>query len=103
MSHILKLLLNIVVQRIENKAYLSIKNKQFGFMPDRGTRSAILYLRVIAERLLNHQQLLICFIDFVKAFDKVRHYEMLDALDGTRVDDKGLCLLQNIYWSKRLL
>ena len=60
--------------------------------------SAILCLRVIAERVLNHQQkLFICFIDFVKAFDKIRHYEMLDALDGTGVHDKDLRLLQNIY------
>ena len=86
MSHFLKLLLNIVVQRIEKKARLSIKKEQFGFMPDRGTRNIILCLRVIAERLLKQQKkLFMCFIDFVKAFDKVRHYEMLGALDGTGV------------------
>ena len=67
-------------------------------MPDRGTRNAILCLRVITERLLNQQQkLFICFIDFVKAFDKVGRYEMLDPLDGTGVDDKDLRLFQNIY------
>ena len=56
MSHFLKLLLNIVVQRIEKKARLSIKKEQFGFMPDRGTRNIILCLRVIAERLLKQQK-----------------------------------------------
>ena len=71
-------------------------------MPNRATRNAILRLRVIAERLLNHQQkLLIRFIDFANAFDKVWHHEMLDALDGTGVDDEDLRLLQNIYWKQK--
>ena len=91
----LKLLLNLVVQRIEKNAQQAIKKEQFGFMPDRGTRNAILRLRVIAERLSNHQQkLFICFIDFVKDFDKV-------LLDGTGVDDKDLRVLQNIYWKQK--
>ena len=34
---------------------------------------------------------------FCEGFDKVPHYEMLDALDGTGVDDKDLHLLQNIF------
>ena len=100
MSHALKLLLRIMVQRIEKKAYFLISKEQFGFMPDRGTRNAILCLRVIAERLLNHQQkLFVCFIDFVKAFDKVRHNEVLEALDEAGIDDKDL--LQNIYWNQK--
>ena len=102
MSHILKLLLNLVLQRIAKKAHLPIRNEQFGFMPDTRTRNAILRLRVIAGRLLNHQQkIFICFIDFVEAFDKVWHYEMLDALDGTGVDDKDIGLLQNICWKQK--
>ena len=101
-SHVLKLLLRIMVQRIEKKAHFLISKEQFGFKPDRGTRNAILCLRVIAERLLNHQQkLFVCFIDFVKAFDKVRHNEVLEALDEAGIDDKDHRLLQNIYWKQK--
>ena len=102
MSHALKLLLRIMVQKIEKKAHFLISKEQLGFMPDRGTRNAILCLRVIAARLLNHQQkLFVCFIDFVKAFDKVRHNEVLEALDEARIDDKYLRLLQNIYCNQK--
>ena len=98
MSQALKLLLRIMVQRIEKKAHFLISKEQSRFMPDRGTRNAILCLRVIAERLLNHQQILfVCFIDFVKAFNKVRHNEVLEAV----IDDKDLRLLQNIYWNQK--
>ena len=59
MSHALNLLLRIMVQRIEKNAHFLISKEQFGSMPDRGTRNAILCLRVIAEKLLNHQQKLL--------------------------------------------
>ena len=35
MSHALKLLLRIMVQRIEKKAHFRISREQFGFMPDK--------------------------------------------------------------------
>ena len=102
MSHVLKLLLRIMVQRIEKKAHFLFNKEQFGFMPDRGTRNSISCLRVIADGLLNHQQkLFVCFIDFVKAFDKVRHKKFIEALDEAGIDDKDHRLLQNIYWKQK--
>ena len=71
-------------------------------MPDKRIRNAILCLQVIAETLLNQQQkLFICFIDFVKALDKVRHYELLDALNGTDVDDKDSVFFKISIGSKK--
>ena len=102
MSHALKLQLRIMVQRIDKKATFLISKEQFGCMPDRCTRNAILCLTVIAERLLKHQQkLFVSFIDFLKAFDKVRHNEVLEAPDEAGIDDKDLRLLQNVYWNQK--
>ena len=43
-------------------------------MDDRGTRNAIFVLRLMAERAIEMQKdLCVCFIDYAKAFDKVRH------------------------------
>ena len=67
-------------------------------MPDRGTRNVILCLRVIAESLL---RTFVCFIDFVKAFGKVPHNEVLKALDEAGIDDKNLRLLQYICWNQK--
>ena len=70
-------------------------------MPDREFRNAILCLQLIAEKGLNQQQkLFIRFIDFVKAFDKVQHSELLDALDGTGIDDNDLRFLLFSYWKQ---
>ena len=55
MSHILKLLLRIVLQRIRQKILPEIPQNQFGFMKDRGASNAIFVLRVLGERAIEHQ------------------------------------------------
>jgi len=40
-------------------------------MPDKGTRNAIFLLRTLSERSIEMQKdLYVCFVDYVKAFDK---------------------------------
>ena len=74
MSHTLKLLLKIVLERCRSKIHPEIAQCQYGFMPDKGTRNAIFTLRMLSERSIQHQQnIYICFIDYKKAFDRVRH------------------------------
>lgn len=50
MSHVLKLLLEIVLQRIRSKISREIPTVQFRFMEDRGTHHAIFVLHIISER-----------------------------------------------------
>ena len=52
----------------------AISEEQFGFAEDKGTRNAIFMLRMIGERYVEMQRdVYICYIDYVKAFDKVQH------------------------------
>ena len=46
MSHITKLLLRIVINRIRGR----MLQEQYGFMPDKGTRNAIFVLKRLVER-----------------------------------------------------
>lgn len=74
MSRTLKLLVKIVLKRLRRKIIPEIPQTQFGFMKDRGTRNAMFVLRMLGERAVEHQQdLYLCFIDYRKVFDKVRH------------------------------
>ena len=71
---------------------------QFGFMRDRGTRNAIFVLRMIGERAIEHQQdLFLCFIDYQKAFDRVRHKELFKMLANIQIDDKDMRIIRTIY------
>ena len=59
-----------------------ISNTQFGYVPDKGTRNAIFTLSMLMERCIEVQKdLYICFIDYSKAFDKVRHNELIKMLE----------------------
>lgn len=85
MSHTLKLLLKIVLQRTRWKILPEILQNQLGFMKDHGTRNAIFVLSMLGERAIEHQQdLYLCFIDYQKTFDKVCHIELFKMLLGSR-------------------
>ena len=50
------------------------RNSMYGFMDDKGTRNAIFVMRLLDARAMETQKdLYICFIDYTKAFDKVRY------------------------------
>ena len=42
----------------------------------------------------------ICFIDYKKAFDRVYHEKLIEALKDLEVDGKDLMLIKNLYWEQ---
>lgn len=101
MSHVTKLLLRICVNRMRKKINFEIAEEQYGFQPDKGTRNAIFVLRVLSERAIEVQSpLFICFVDYKKAFDRVKHKAILQQLESIGIDDKDLRLIQNLYYSQ---
>lgn len=54
MSHLLKIPLKIILQRIRCQPLPEIPQTQCGFMKDRGTRNAIFILRMLEERRIKH-------------------------------------------------
>ena len=101
MSHITKILLKILMARMRNKITPEIAEEQCGFVKDKGTINAmyILYmLRTLTERAIEIQRdLYLCFIDYTKAFDKLRHEEIMSIIDSLNIDGKGLRIVRNIY------
>ena len=76
-SHASKILLRIILERIRAKSETEIAEEQAGFRKGRGTRDQILNIRIIMQKAREHQQTIyMCFVDFKKAFDSVRHKEM---------------------------
>jgi hypothetical protein len=86
---------------MRNKIRPEIDKTQCGFMNDTGTRNAIFILRNICERAIEvNKDLYLCFIDFNKAFDKVRHTKLLNMLQDLDLDGKDIRLVRNLYWDQ---
>ena len=82
--------------RDRSKIRHEISKMQCVFVENCRTRNAVFMLRNIGERAIQMKKdLYICFIDYAKAFDSVKHMERLD------IDGKDLRILQSLYWNQR--
>jgi len=101
MSHVTKIILRILLLRARSRIKPEIGIEQFGFVEDSGTRNAIFVLRNILERAVEMQKdVYMCFIDYTKAFDKVKHEDLFEELGKLDLCKKDISLLQNLYWSQ---
>ena len=76
-----------------------ISTKQFGFVRDKGTRNAIFTLSMLMERCIEVQkELYLCFINYSKAFDKVKHEKLFEMLENLDIHGKDLRVIRNLYW-----
>ena len=102
MSQVTKILLRVILKRIRTKISPEISEHQFGFVAGKGTANAVFSLRMLAERCLDVQKnVFICFVDYEKAFDKVRHEQLLEILKNLMLDGKDLQIIKNLYWNQR--
>ena len=84
-SHPIKVKLKIKLNRLKPQAEKIIAEEQAGFRAGRSTTEQIFNLRILCEKYLQHQQdLYHVFIDFKKAFDRVRHAALWATMKITR-------------------
>ena len=101
-SQIGKIILRVIMLRIRGKINIDDEDVQFGFKKGKWTQNAILVLRTILERRIEKQQdTFLCFVDFEKAFDTVRHEELIEMLKGKGVDGKDIRIIRNLYRDQR--
>ena len=102
MSHVTKIILRVILLRARSKIRPEISEVQYGFMQDKGTRNAIYILRTLEERAIEMQRdIFLCFIDYSKAFDRVKHTELIQMLSELDIDGKDLRLIRNLYWDQK--
>ena len=76
--------------------------EQYGFTPDKGTRNAVFVLKMLAERAVEMQKdVYMCFIDHIKAFDRVRHGPLVEMLQSLYLDGQDVELIKNLYWDQQ--
>ena len=102
MSQVAKIVLKVLDRRLKRKVEEIVDKTQFGFKKGVGTRNATFMLRTVMERAIEKQKdLYMCFIDYEKAFDTVRHELMVERLKRWGVDAADLRVLSNLYWGQK--
>ena len=102
MSHVTKIILRLELNRVKGAIRRNLSDEQFGYRLGKGTRNAILCLRTLTEKCKEKQKdLYICFIDYVKAFDCVKHEELMTLLEELEIDGKDLRMIRNLYWDQK--
>ena len=98
LNHTAKVMLNIVLERLQASVSPFLAEEQAGFRRDRGTVQQILILRLLAEKAWRkNKPVYNCFIDFRKAFDTIKHELMWTIMGTFGVDAKIIRVLQCTY------
>ena len=56
---------------------------------------------IVCERAIDlGKDAYICFIDYTKAFDRVKHSKIIECLSEIGIDDKDLQIITKMYWEQ---
>uniref|UniRef100_A0A8D9DVR2 Craniofacial development protein 2 n=1 Tax=Cacopsylla melanoneura TaxID=428564 RepID=A0A8D9DVR2_9HEMI len=102
MSHTLKIFLKVIQRRIYRKLEENMADTQFGFRNGYSTRDALFAYNILIQRCLDvNQSVYVCFIDYNKAFDKVRHSLLINILKEEAIDTRDVQILKNLYFHQK--
>ena len=97
-SHPSKVMLKIILNRLQPQAEEIIAEEQAGFRAGRSTTEQIFNLRILCEKYLQHQQNLYhVFIDFKKAFDRVWHKALWATMRKYNINASIIPAIENLY------
>ena len=97
-SHPSKVMLKIILNRLQPQAEEIIAEEQAGFRAGRSTTEQIFHLRILGEKYLQHQQNLYhVFIDFKKAFDWVWHGALWATMRKYNINASIKQNIENLY------
>ena len=97
-SHASKILLNVLLKRMENKLEEKVNNTQAGFRKNRGTWDHIFNLYTIIQKYREiNANIHTCFIDSSKVFDCVNHEQMWQTLKEMNFNQKLINLIRSLY------
>lgn len=91
-------MLKIIQRRLQPYIERELPDVQAGFRKGRGTRDQIENLRWIMEKAREFQkEIFLCFIDYSKAFDCVRHTRLWNVLQQIGIPQHLIELIKNWY------
>ena len=107
-SHPSKVMLKIILNRLQPQAEEIIAEEQAGFRARRSTTEQIFNLRILCKKYLQHQQNLYhifidfknlhhVFIDFKKAFDREWHEALWATMRKYNINASIIRAIENLY------
>ena len=97
-SHASKVMLKITQARLQQYMNCEFPHVQVEFRKGRGTRDQIANICwIIGKKREFQKNIYFCFIDYVKAFDRVDHNKFWKILQEMGIPDHLICLLRNLY------
>ena len=97
-SHPSKVMLKIILNRLQPQAEELIAEEQAGFRAGRSTTDQIFNLRILCEKYLQHQQNLYhVFIAFKKSFDRVWHEALWATMREYNINANIIRAIENLY------
>lgn len=97
-SHVLKAFFRIIHGRIYRKCEERSDGTQFGFKNGLGTREALFCMQLLVRKCYDQRKdVFMCFIDYQRAFDSIRHDLLLPMLWEIGLDDKDIRIIHRLY------
>ena len=97
-SHPSKVMLKILLNRLQPQAEEIIAEEQAGFRMGRSTTEQMFNLRVLMEKYQQHQQdLFHVFRDFKKAFDRVWHSVLWTTMHKYNIGANLITIIKSLY------
>jgi hypothetical protein len=97
-SHPSKVMLKVLLNRLQPQAEKIIGEEQAGFRAGRSTTEQIFNLRILCEKYLQHQQdLYHVFVDFKKAFDRVWHAALWATMRLYNINANLITIIEHLY------
>ena len=97
-SHPSKVMLKIILNRLQPQEEEIVAEEQAGFRAGRSTIEQIFNLRILSQKYLQHQQNLYhVFIDFKKAFDRVWHKALWATMRKYNINASIIWAIENLY------
>jgi hypothetical protein len=110
-------LLHLIKRRITPIIERQLSETQMGSRKGKDTRDAIFQLRMISERVeqmntegqrqeenskisFKKKKLYMCFVDYQKAFDRVKHDRLVEVMERAGVPELERRLIINLYWKQ---
>ena len=98
LKSIYKIYAGILKKRIEEGIEEDIQKSQFGFRKNKSTTQALYILRRVQDNAESSgEPLVMAFLDWEKAFDRIKHDKIFRALEKLGIDQKLINAIKEIY------
>ncbi|XP_044746344.1 poly [ADP-ribose] polymerase tankyrase-1-like [Coccinella septempunctata] len=95
---------NMVIDRltIPDMENIPISEEQQEFRPNRSTVDAIFIVRQLVQKSIEfNKPMSVCFVDFTKAFDRIRLSDVIRSLEKNNIDYKYQRIIKELYRGTR--